>query len=121
MKPVIPPPPKPIIFEKRPRSSSRKEIPVFPLPLDGQPIIDKILLCDIQSSCVSKRVNEGLFTVQICVTLSLKLRQEGCLVVNMLGCDVIVSEFEHYSRFYFHFRTKTPGKVMNPLITPGLV
>ena len=35
-----------------------------------------------------------------------------CVMVNKLGSDIIVSELG----YYVHFRTKTLGKCMNPLI-----
>ena len=38
------------------------------------------------------------------------------IVVNILNCDIVVSEFELHSRYYVHFRTNTLGKGMNPLI-----
>ena len=47
----------------------------------------------------------------------------GCprgVMVNAMGCGIVVCEFELQSRNYFHFRTNTPGKGMNPLILPAM-
>ena len=32
-------------------------------------------------------------------------------VVNVLYCEIAVSEFEHQSHYYVHFRTNTLGKI----------
>ena len=37
-------------------------------------------------------------------------------MINKLGCDIIVSEFELQSLYYDHFWTNTLGKGMNALI-----
>ena len=37
-------------------------------------------------------------------------------MANELHCDILVSEFELYSRYYVHFQTNTLGKHMNLLI-----
>ena len=42
------------------------------------------------------------------------------VVANVLDCDIVVSEFEHQSRYYFHFRTNAPWKTYEPLIPPQL-
>ena len=39
------------------------------------------------------------------------------VVVYVLNCDIIVSEFELQSRYYVYFRTNSLGKGMN-LLTP---
>ena len=41
------------------------------------------------------------------------------IVANVLDCDIVVSEFEHHSPYYVHFRTNTLGEGVNPLITPS--
>ena len=38
------------------------------------------------------------------------------VVVNMLDCDIVVSEFELQSRYYIHLRIYNLGKSMNFLI-----
>ena len=42
------------------------------------------------------------------------------LMVKTLDCGIVESEFELQSRYYFHFRTNTLGKGMNPLILPAM-
>ena len=42
------------------------------------------------------------------------------VVVNVLNCDIVVSEFELQSRYYVHFRTNISGKTMNSLIPPAM-
>ena len=42
------------------------------------------------------------------------------VVANVLDCDIILSEFEHQSHNYVHFRTNTLGKGINPLIPPAI-
>ena len=37
-------------------------------------------------------------------------------MVKAMDCGIVVSEFELQSRYYFHFRSNTLGKGMNPLI-----
>ena len=39
---------------------------------------------------------------------------------DVLGCNVVVSEFELYSRSYVHFQINTLWKGMNPLILPAM-
>ena len=34
----------------------------------------------------------------------------------MLECDIVLNEFKLHSHYYFHFRTNTNEKGMNPLI-----
>ena len=41
-------------------------------------------------------------------------------MVNVLDCNIIVSEFELQSRYFVHFRTRTFQKGMNPLILPSM-
>ena len=43
------------------------------------------------------------------------------VVVNVLNCDFVVSEFELESRCYVHFRTNPPRKGVNPVISPIMV
>ena len=38
------------------------------------------------------------------------------IAANVLDSDMVVSKFEHKTRFYVHFWTNTPGKGMNTLI-----
>ena len=50
-----------------------------------------------------------------------KLIIEGCplcVVANVLDCDIVVSEFELQSCYYFPFQTNTLAKDMNSLIPP---
>ena len=37
------------------------------------------------------------------------------LMANVLDCDIVVSEFEIQSLYYFHFRINTHGKDINSL------
>ena len=40
-------------------------------------------------------------------------------MANVLGCDLVVSEFELQSHYYIHFQTNAQGKGMNFLILPA--
>ena len=42
------------------------------------------------------------------------------VMVKLMDCKIVVSEFELQSRNYVHFRTNTLGKGMNPLILPAM-
>ena len=42
------------------------------------------------------------------------------LMVKAKGLGIVVNEFVLQSRYYVHFRSNTPGKVMNPLILPAM-
>ena len=45
----------------------------------------------------------------------LEVRGISCgVVVNVMECDIAVSEFEPQSPYYFHFWTNTPGKRHEP-------
>ncbi len=47
----------------------------------------------------------------------------GCprgVMVKAMDCGIVGREFVLQSRYYVHFRTKTPGKDMNPLIVPAM-
>ena len=47
----------------------------------------------------------------------------GCprdVMVKVMDCEIVRSEFELHSRYYVHFRTNTPGKGMNPLTLPAM-
>ena len=41
------------------------------------------------------------------------------VVVNVLDCDIVVSEFELQSRYHVHIRINALGKDMNPFIPSG--
>ena len=48
----------------------------------------------------------------------------GCprgVMVKVMDCEIVVSEFEFQSRYYVHFRANTLGKGMNSLILPAMV
>ena len=61
--------------------------------------------------------------VSIIVRLESKLiwRCPHSVMVKVLDCGIVVSEFELQSHYYVHFRTNTIGKGMNPLIPPRYV
>ena len=42
-------------------------------------------------------------------------------MANVLGCDIVVSEFEIQLPYYVHFQTNTLQKGMNPVILPSFV
>ena len=42
------------------------------------------------------------------------------VVANMMDCDIVVSEFELQSRYYYHFLSNTLGKGMNLLIPQAM-
>ena len=47
----------------------------------------------------------------------------GCprgVMITATDCRIVVREFILQSRYYVHFRAKTLGKGMNPLILPGM-
>ena len=53
--------------------------------------------------------------------ISLLISVDGCprgVMVKAMDCEIVVSEYELQSRYYFHFRTNTFRKGMNPLILP---
>ena len=60
----------------------------------------------------------------ICELKSTKLNSsmEGSrgVMVNSMGCGIIVSEFEHRSCYYVHFQTNNFGKDVNPLMLPAV-
>ena len=46
----------------------------------------------------------------------------GCprgVMVKVMDCGIVVSEFVLQSRYYVHFRANTLGKGMNPIILPA--
>ena len=46
----------------------------------------------------------------------------GCprgVMVKVMDCGIVISEFVLQSRFYVHFRANTLGKGMKPLIPPS--
>ena len=42
------------------------------------------------------------------------------VMVKVIGCGIVVSEFVLQSRYYVHFRANTLGKGMNPFILPAM-
>ena len=47
----------------------------------------------------------------------------GCprgVMVKVMDCGIVVSEFILQSRYYVHFRANTLGKGINPLILPAM-
>ena len=47
----------------------------------------------------------------------------GCprgVMVKVMDCGILVSEFVPQSRYYVHFRANTLGKGMNPLNLPAM-
>ena len=47
------------------------------------------------------------------------IKNESSVMVKVLDCEIVVSEFELQSRYNVHFRTNTLGKGMEPLILPA--
>ena len=48
---------------------------------------------------------------------------QGCprgLMVKVMDCGIVVSEFVFQSCYYVNFWTNTLGKSMNPLILPAM-
>ena len=41
-----------------------------------------------------------------------------CVVAHMTHCDIVISKFVLQSSYYIPFLTNTPGKGMNPFISP---
>ena len=47
----------------------------------------------------------------------------GCpcgVMVKVMDCRIVVSEFEFQSHYYVHFGMNTLGKGMNPLVLPAM-
>ena len=42
------------------------------------------------------------------------------VMVKVMDCGIIISEFELQSRYNVHFQANTLGKGMNPLILPAM-
>ena len=42
------------------------------------------------------------------------------VMVKVMNCGIVVSEFIIQSRYYIHFRPNTHEKGMNPLILPAM-
>ena len=42
------------------------------------------------------------------------------VMANVLDCKILISKFKPQLHYYVHFPTNTLGKVMNPLISPGM-
>ena len=42
------------------------------------------------------------------------------VMVKAMDCGIVVREFVLQSRYYVHFRAKSLGKWMNPLILPAM-
>ena len=54
--------------------------------------------------------------IEYCYIFSSSLeRGPGCVVANVLNCDIVVSEFELQLRHYIHFLANTHGKCTKPL------
>ena len=63
-----------------------------------------------------------LYTVEeifVFITLGFSGGPRG-VMVKVMDCGIVVSEFELQSRYYVHFRANTLGKGMNPLILPAM-
>ena len=43
-----------------------------------------------------------------------------CIIVTAMDCRIVGSEFELQSHRYFHFRTNTLVKFMNPFTLPAM-
>ena len=64
------------------------------------------------------------FPLAFCFLLWLSLSLSGgCprgVMVKVMDCGIVVSEFVFQSRYYVHFRANTLGKGMNPHILPAM-
>ena len=52
-----------------------------------------------------------------------RLNDGGCprgVMVKAMDCEIVVREFVLKSRYYFHFRANTLGKITNPFILPAM-
>ena len=47
-------------------------------------------------------------------------RKFPVIVVNVLDCEILVSEFNLQLRYHVHFRANTIEKGINPLIPPAI-
>ena len=62
----------------------------------------------------------SLYLLMLLLT-SFSLESGGCprgVMVKVMDCRIVVSEFVLQSRYYVHFQANTLGKGMNPLILP---
>ena len=67
--------------------------------------------------------NEGVTITVIIIMYDDYNWRRGCprgVMVKVMDCRIIVSEFVFQSRYYGHFRANTLGKGMNPLILPAM-
>ena len=67
------------------------------------------------------RIKESYMIINIYQALLSEMA--GCprgVMVKAMDCGIEVSEFVLQSRYYFHFRTNTIRKDMNPLILPAM-
>ena len=82
------------------------------------PLITRTLL-----SILSDLINAVVRTVSALPPISNSARPRGCprgVMVKVLDCGIVVSEFELQSRYHVRFRTNTFGKSLNPLILPAM-
>ena len=61
---------------------------------------------------------ESLLMWVVCKVKQSRRRRLCRVMVNVLDCDIVVSEFELQQRYYNYFRTNTLGKNMSPLVLP---
>ena len=68
------------------------------------------------------RVDLGAITMNGFSTFlsSPELDLQRGVMVKVMDCGIVVSEFKLQSRYYVHFQTNTLGKDMNPLIFPTM-
>ena len=67
-------------------------------------------LCTLQSSSI----------IEISLSDCLWEGSPRGVMVKVMDCGIVVSEFVFHSRYYVHFRTNTFEKGMNPFILPNM-
>ena len=74
----------------------------------------------VQSQVASYQSLTKLYLMQPCLTLSIIWGYPRDVMVKVMDCEIVVSEFVFKSRYYVHFRANTLGNGMNPVILPAM-
>ena len=85
---------------------------------NGESSVAFLVINGVKQGCFLAPI---LFSIMFSVMLFDAFR--GCprgVMVKLIGCRIVVSEFELQTRYYVHFRANTLGKGMNPLILPAM-
>ena len=61
-----------------------------------------------------------LWHIKYCGLFNAEWGRPRGVMVKAMNCRIVVNEFILQSRYYVHFRAKTLGKGMSPLILPAM-